>query len=67
MFRVMIWGESAIILAIAALAFFVFQKSDNLKKSFLAKLILIGLLVMSVVIFLFSFDCVRFYFSRIIH
>jgi hypothetical protein len=65
MFRVMIWGESAIILAIAALAFFVFQKSDNLKKSFLAKLILIGLLVMSVVIFLFSFDCVRFYFSRI--
>lgn len=65
MFRVMIWGESAIILAIAALAFFMIRNSDQLKKNFLAKLILIGLVIMAVVVFLFSFDCIRYYFSRI--
>ena len=65
MFRVMIWGESAIILAIATLAFFMIQKSDQLKKSFLAKLICIGLVIMAVIIFLFSFDSIRGFFSRI--
>lgn len=65
MFRVMIWGESAIILAIATLAFFMIQKSDQLKKSFLAKLILFSLVIMAVVVFLFSFDSIRYFFSKI--
>ena len=64
MFRVIIWGESFIILGIALLAFILIQDSGKLKESILGKLIIISLLLLSVAIFLFSFDTFRHFFAR---
>ncbi len=63
MFRVIIWGESFIILGMALLAYIMIQDSEKLKESLLGKLIVISLLLMSVVIFLFSFDNIRLFFA----
>lgn len=65
MYRVIIWGESFIILGIALLAFILIQDSEKLKKTFLGKLIVLSLILLSVVTFLFSFDTIRFFFARI--
>lgn len=65
MFRVLIWGESAIILGIAALAYIGTQNSEKLKTSVLGKLIVIVMIILSLVVFLFSFDSIRSFFSRI--
>lgn len=64
MFRVLIWGESAIILGMAALAYIGIQNSEKLKNSFLGKLIVVVMIVLSLVIFLFSFDTIRHFFAR---
>lgn len=63
MFRVIIWGESFIILGMALLAYIMIQDSEKLKESLMGKLIVISLLLMSVVIFLFSFDNIRSFFA----
>lgn len=63
MFRVIIWGESFIILGMALLAYVLIQDSEKLKKSLMGKLIVISLFLMSVVIFLFSFDNIRLFFA----
>lgn len=63
MFRVIIWGESFIILGMALLAYIMIQDSGKLKESLMGKLIVISLLLMSVVIFLFSFDNIRLFFA----
>lgn len=63
MFRVIIWGESFIILGIALLAYIMIQDSGKLKESLIGKLIVISLLLMSVVVFLFSFDNIRLFFA----
>ena len=63
MFRVIMWGESFIILGMALLAYIMIQDSEKLKESFMGKLIVISLLLMSVVIFLFSFDNIRLFFA----
>ena len=65
MFRVIIWGESFIILGIAILTYILIQDSGKLKNSILGKLIVISLLLLSLVTFLFSFDSIRFFFARI--
>ena len=65
MFRVIIWGESFIILGIAFLTYILIQDSGKLKNSILGKLIVISLLLLSLVTFLFSFDSIRFFFARI--
>ena len=63
MFRVIMWGESFIILGMALLAYIMIQDSGKLKESLMGKLIVISLLLMSVVIFLFSFDNIRLFFA----
>ena len=63
MFRVIIWGESFIILGIALLAYIMIQDSGKLKESLIGKLIVISLLLMSVVVFLFSFDNIILFFA----
>jgi hypothetical protein len=63
MFRLIIWGESFIILGMALLAYIMIQDSGKLKESLLGKLIVISLLLMSVVIFLLSFDNIRLFFA----
>jgi hypothetical protein len=59
MFRVLIWGECAIILGIAAIAYLLIQNSENLKEKLMSKLIVWSLLLMSLVIFLLSFRNIR--------
>lgn len=59
MFRVLIWGECAIIFGIAALAYLLIQNSENLKEKLMSKLIVWSLLLMSLVIFLLSFRNIR--------
>lgn len=65
MFRVIIWGESFVILGIALLAYILIQDSGKLKNSILGKLIILSLMLLSVVTFLFSFDTIRYFFARI--
>ncbi|MCK4835154.1 MAG: hypothetical protein KAT17_00870 [Candidatus Aminicenantes bacterium] len=65
MFRVLIWGESVIILGIAALAYIGIKDSEKLKNSFIGKFIVISMICLSIAVFLFSFDCIRYFFSRI--
>jgi len=65
MFRVIIWGESFVILGIALLGYILIQDSGKLKNSILGKLIVISLILLSLVTFLFSFDTIRFFFARI--
>jgi len=59
MFKVLIWGQCAIIFGIAALAYILIQNSENLKKMLLGKLIVWSLLLMSLVTFILSFQNVR--------
>ena len=63
MFKVMIMGESAIILAIAGLAYIFLSNSAKTKKTLFEKLveksILIGMVIMAIVIFILSFQGVR--------
>jgi hypothetical protein len=59
MFKVMIMGESAIILALAGLTYIFLSNSAKTKKTLLEKLIPIGMVLMSVVVFLLSFQGVR--------
>lgn len=63
MFKVMIMGESAIILAIAGLAYIFLTNTkktqETLLEKFLEKSILIGMVLMAIVIFVLSFQGVR--------
>jgi hypothetical protein len=59
MFRVLIWGECAIIAAMALIAYILIQNSENLRDTLKGKLIVILMIVMAVVLFILSFDCVR--------
>ncbi len=59
MFKVMIMGESAIILALAGLTYIFLSNSAKTKKTLFEKLILIGMVLMAIVIFVFSFQGVR--------
>jgi len=63
MFKVMIMGESAIILAIAGLAYIFLTNTkktqETLLEKLVGKLILIGMVLMAIVIFVLSFQGVR--------
>jgi len=59
MFRVLILGEAAIVLSMAALAFLSMQHSDVLKKKPVVKWIIAGMVVLALILFALSFDSVR--------
>jgi len=63
MFKVMIMGESAIILALAGLTYIFLSNSAKTKKTLFEKLIeksiLIGMIIMAIVIFVLSFQGIR--------
>lgn len=59
MFKVMIMGESAIILAIAGLAYIFLTNTKKTQETLFEKLILIGMVLMAIVIFILSFQGVR--------
>ncbi len=64
MFRVLIWGECAILLAIAALVYVMVKKSDTLKDTVKAKLMVYGIILMAIILFLLSFDIIRISLAR---
>ncbi len=64
MFRVMIWGQSAIVLALAAIAYIMINNSENLKNTLKGKLIVILIVLLAVVLFLLSFDTIRSLLAR---
>ena len=65
MFRVIIWGQSFIMLGIALLAYVLVQDSEKFKKSLPVKLIVWLLFGLSGVTFLLSFDIIRHFFARL--
>jgi len=69
MFKVMIMGESAIILAIAGLAYIFLSNSAKTKETLFEKLveksILIGMVLMAIVTFVLSFQGVRAFLKSI--
>ncbi len=66
MFKVMIMGESAIILAIAGLAYIFLANTKKIQEALFEKLILIGMVLMAVVIFVLSFQGVRAFLKGIL-
>ena len=66
MFKVMIMGESAIILAIAGLAYIFLDNTKKIHEALFEKLILIGMVLMAVVIFVLSFQGVRAFLKGIL-
>lgn len=59
MFRVIILGECALIMAIALLAYILIQNSEDLKDTRKGKVIVIFIMTMAFVLFLLSFDNIR--------
>lgn len=66
MFRVIILGECALIMAIALLAYILIQNSEDLKNTRKGKVIVIFIMTMAFVLFLLSFDNIRLSLKNII-